>query len=150
MFCMYEAGNPSCFGWMCESRRAFLDPHYSRTAVLVKEIFRLGVSMGFLGIPLASEILLLEHSSRAGQEAAGKEGNELFCSSCSPASPWLRGTITRMLALVSLLSQQALAQLRANMKSKPSSFVLEQVFITRSSPTRSKWLVLGAGMAYLT
>lgn len=68
---MYEAGNPSCFGWTCESHRAFLDPCYSRTAVLVKEIFRLGVSTGFLGIPLASEILLLEHSSQPGQKATG-------------------------------------------------------------------------------
>jgi len=32
----------------------------------------------FLGIPLASEILLLEHSSQAGREEAGKEGNGLF------------------------------------------------------------------------
>lgn len=93
MFCMYEAGNPSCFGWTCESRRAFLDPRYSRTVVLVKEIFRLGVSTGFLGISLASEILLLEHSSWAGQEEAGKEGNGLFCSARSLASPWLWGTI---------------------------------------------------------
>lgn len=95
LFCMYEAGNPSCFGWTYESHRAFLDPRYSRTAVLVKEIFRLGVSMVFLGIPLASEILLLEHSSWASQEEAGEEGNELFCSSCSPASPWLWGTIPK-------------------------------------------------------
>lgn len=96
MFCMYEAGNPSCFGWTCESRRAFLDPCYSRTVVLVKEIFRLGVSTSFLGIPLASEILLLEHSSRAGQEeAGGKEGNGLFCSSRSLALAWLWGTIPK-------------------------------------------------------
>lgn len=46
---MYKAGNPGCFGWTCESRRAFLDLPYSRTAVLVKEIFRLGVSTGFFG-----------------------------------------------------------------------------------------------------
>lgn len=68
MFCTHDVGNPPCFGWTRESHRAFLDPYYSRTAVLVKEIFRLGVSVHILGIPLASEILLLEFSSRAGQE----------------------------------------------------------------------------------
>lgn len=95
LFCMYEAGNPTCFGWTRESCKAFLDPRYSRTAVLVGEICRLGGSTGSLGIPLASEILLLEHSSRVGQEAAGKEGNGLFCCSGSPASLRLRGTVPK-------------------------------------------------------
>lgn len=35
------------------------------------------------------------------------------------------------------------------MKSKPSGFALEQVFIARSSPARSRQLVLGAGGSYL-
>lgn len=74
LFCTHDAGNPPCFGWTRESRRAFLDQYYSRTAVLVKEVFRLGVSTRFLGIPLASEILLLEFSSRLGREER-KEGN---------------------------------------------------------------------------
>lgn len=145
MFCMYEAGNPTCFGWTRESCKAFLDPRYSRTAVLLKEICRLGVSTGSLGIPLASEILLLEHSSQVGQEAAGKEGNGLFGCSGSPASPWLRGTIPKDVWSGRSAQQQALAQLEANMKLKPPGFVLEQTFIARSSPARSRQLMLGAG-----
>lgn len=89
MFCIYKARNPDCFIWTGESHRAFLDPCYSRTVVLVREIFQLGVSSGFWGIPLASEIFLLEYSAWAGQNKADKEGNGLLCSSCSPASSWL-------------------------------------------------------------
>lgn len=118
MFCIYKAGNPDCLIWTGESHRAFLDPCYSRTAVLVREKFQFGVSSGFWGIPLASEILLLEYSAQAGQKEAGKEGNGLLCSSCSPAPSWLWGLYPRMLPLLSLLIQQA--QLGANIRSKLS------------------------------
>jgi len=55
-----------------------------------------------------------------------------------------------MLALISLLSQEALAQLGENTKSKPPGFVLERVCIARSSPARSRQLILREGRgAYL-
>lgn len=144
MFCIYEAGNPSCFGWTRESRRAFLDPRYSRTAVLVKEIFRLGVSTGFLGIPLASEILLLEHSSQAGQEEAGKEGSGLFCSSRSPVPPWLWGTIPKD-ACSGLSAQPANPGPTWSKHEVKAIQLCAGAFTARSSPARSRQPVLGQG-----
>lgn len=150
MFCMYKAGNPDCLAWTGEPRRAFLDLCYSRTAVLVKEIFQLGVSSGFWGIPLASEILLLEYSAWAGQEEAGKEGNGLLCSSCSPASPWLGGPYPRIASSAISAHPASPGPARSKHKVKAVWFVLEQVFAARSSPARSRQPVLGTGRAYLT